>query len=341
MVNLYLDAGRHLLLHIFRKLLLERIFAIAQSKFAPAERSGAVKHDADNTGDLAIRLDLQIGNPQHVRRLIHRAGGQNEGRTFIYLPDALGGGVLPMQSAELGIAFAGVEERLFARYLDDSDLVVQLTHIQVVGYKEVVITVGYIGHVSLETGSARQANEEARNFIPIAAFLCPDVRRRLDLDAERLVFFAAMLAREGRIFNRHDCAVDFLQFLDWRVRRTDHPGRDAREFARIHKPVYVLRPVLPLGGPVFIGGSGNRVIEKRAIGIAVHRRHIVLLGVSGNLRHIQAVGLVRGSVNDLGARRQIGCIRYVSLHNAAVTVLERALAGQEEKVRLAGIQRAL
>src|SRR3984885_974035 len=197
MVNLYLDAGRHLLLHIFRKLLLERIFAIAQGKFAPAERSGAVKHDADNTGDLAIRLDLQIGNPQHVRRLIHRAGGQNEGRTFIYLPDALGGGVLPMQSTELGIAFAGVEERLFARYLDDSDLVIQLTHIQIVGYKEVVITVGHVAQVSLETGSPSKADEEAGNFIPITSFLLPDIQRCPDLDAQRLVLCVAAFAPEG------------------------------------------------------------------------------------------------------------------------------------------------
>ena len=145
-----------------------------------------------------------------------------------------------MQSAELGIAFAGVEERLFARYLDDSDLVIQLTHIQVVGYKEVVITVGHVGQVSLETSSSGQADEETGNFIPITAFLCPDIRRCLDLDAQRLVLCVAVFAREGSILHRHDCTVDFLQLLGWRVRRADDPAGDAREFARIDKPVCVL-----------------------------------------------------------------------------------------------------
>ena len=52
-------------------------------------------------------------------------------------------------------------------------------------------------HVRLESGSASQADEEPRDLIPIAPFLFPDIRRRLDLDAVRLVFFAAVLAGEG------------------------------------------------------------------------------------------------------------------------------------------------
>ena len=79
-----------------------------------------------------------------------------------------------MQIAKDGVALAGIEVLVFAIDLDDGDFIIQLSHIQVIGHKEIAVAVGHVANVCLQPRSTRQTYEETGDFIARAALLAPD-----------------------------------------------------------------------------------------------------------------------------------------------------------------------
>ncbi len=168
----------------------------------------------DDAADSALLVNNKVGNPLGTGIGVGLTGSVDETGASFSLANATCQGMFPIEMLIGTVAGAGIEELFFAVDVDDGNIVVELSEVEVGSEKETAIAIGDGGEVGLHASGACHGDEEFRDLVIAATLARPDVVGVVDvLEALRLFFCARVFAGEVRIFELHDGGVDLAELL--------------------------------------------------------------------------------------------------------------------------------